>query len=186
MNNLLDPVGAYAADLHTGYARNYSHDKGLIAAGVAFGWLLFPFGLQTLLHPSDMIRLQCRLQGLKLPHFVTPQQWYFAIAMAAFLLVVLVVFQMVGTVLFYRRAQMTNAPVATPALWPLAALVPGLFGNLAWLAATGAFDPVGWVIGITSAGLTIIAEMVVEGLGRDFVLGSAASNLHPQMRNQSW
>jgi hypothetical protein len=185
MNNLFDPLGAYAADVHTGYARNYRHDKGLTASAVALGWALFPFGLNTLLHPSHMIRLQCRLQGLKVPQFVTAQQWYFAIAVTLFLLVVLTVFEMIGTVLFYRRAMMVNAPVATPALWPLA-LIVGLFGNAVWLVATGVFDPVGCVIGIASVAMTILGELLVDNLRRDFVLGSAASNLHPQMRNQSW
>jgi hypothetical protein len=184
--NFLDPLARYAAQVHAGFDMNYRHDKGLTAALVALGWFLLPFLLQTLLHPTDMIWMQCKLQGLRVPQFYTMQQWYFAVAVTAFLLVVLVVFQMVGMVLFYRRAQMVNAPVATPALWPLAALFAGVFGNAAWIVATGSFDPSGCVIGLVSAAITIFGEMVTEGLGRDFVLGSAASNLHPQMRNQSW
>jgi hypothetical protein len=185
LNNFLDPLARYAAQVHAGYDMNYRHDKGLTAALVALGWLVLPFLLQTLLHPTDMIWLQYKLQGLRVPLTYNNQQWYFAIAVTAFLLVVLVVFQMVGMVLFYRRAQMVNAPVATPALWPLAALLAGVFGNAAWLVATGSFDPSGCVIGLVSAAITIFGEMIVEGLGRDFVLGSAASNLHPQMRQVS-
>jgi len=185
VNNLLDPLGAYAADVHTGFARNYRHDKGLTAFLIAFGWLLLPFLLHALLFPSSMAKLLCRMQGLKIPHDVSNPQWYFAIALSAFLLVTLIAFEWVGAVLFYRRAQMMNAPVATPALWPLA-LIVGVLGNAAWFVGLGVFDPVGFAIGIASVAVTIIGEMIVEGLGRDFVLGSAASNLHPQMRNQSW
>ena len=183
MENLFDPLGRYAADVHIGFARNYRRDKGLIAFLVACGWLLLPFLLHALLFPSSMVKLLCKMQHLKLPPDVANQEWYFAIALTAFLLVVLVVFEWVGNVLFYRRAMMDNAPVATPALWPLA-LIVSLCGNAAWFVGLGVFDPVGFAIGVASVAVTIIGEMIVEGLGRDFVLGSAASNLHPQMRSQ--
>ncbi len=179
--NPLDQLGIYAAQLHVGYARAFRKDKGLTSFMIVFGWLMFPFGLQTLLHPSDMIQLQCRLLGQHVPRFVTVQQMSVAFVETLAALVMLVVLQMVATVLFYRRAQLNGATVATPALWPLAALFIALC-NAAWCLGTGAFDPSGCVIGFCSTALTIGAEILVEGLGRDFVLGSAASNLHPQFR----
>lgn len=185
MNSLLDPVGVYAAQLHVGGARAYKQDKGLSAFLIALLWLLFPFGLQTLLHPGDMIRLQFKLLGQHAPLHATGQQMGIAVVETIVALALLILIQFVCTTLFYRRAQMNGAAVATPALWPLALVFIGVVGNAAWFVGTGALDFNGCVIGLGSAAVTIIAEMVVNGLGRDFVLGSRASNQHPQMRQQS-
>jgi hypothetical protein len=92
---------------------------------------------------------------------------------------------LVGTRLFYRYARLTNAErIAAPALWPLAALLTGIFGNAGWLAATGQLDPVGGLIGFSSMALTVGAEWLMEGLGSDFVFGRA-QGAHPPV-NQSW
>jgi hypothetical protein len=176
--NPLDQLGIYAAQLHVGYARAFQKDKGLTAIMVALGWLAFPFGLQSLLHPGDVIRLQCRLLGQRMPHVVTAQQMSVAFVETFVALAMLIVLQMVATVLFYRRAQLNGATAASPQLWPLAALFITLC-NAAWFFGTAVFDPSGCVIGFCSVALTIGAEILVEGLGRDFILGSAASNLHP-------
>jgi hypothetical protein len=152
---------------------------------VAAGWVLFPFVVATVFHPSNVIRLQAALEGLPKPHLFTAQQLAAGFVEAVFVLGVLALIQIVGTVLFYRRAQMVNAgPVATPALWPLAAIVTGVFGNAGWLAFTGHFDVVGCFAGCSSMLLTMLAEWVVNGLGRDFVFGRA-QGAHPPI-NQSW
>jgi hypothetical protein len=165
--NYKKTAGAYVAEVHVAAAR-----AGHYAVGVAMGWLLFPFALQTVLHPTDAIRLQMALQGLPVPQMFTAQEAGSGFVEAVFALGVLVLLQMVCTVMFYRRAQMEGSSVATPALWPMAALLPGVIGNAAWWYGTGAFDPGGCIVGLSSAALTVGAEMLCNKLGREFVFGS--------------
>ena len=171
MEHLKNKAGAYASDLHVAGMR-----APLWVLSVAAGWLVFPFALQTVRYPQDAIKLQLKLQGLPAPHVFTAQQIGFGLFEAVFALGVLILVQLVCTVLFYRKAQMQGASVTTPALWPLAALLAGILGNAAWYFGTGAFDQSGCVIGLSSAVLTVIAELICNKLGRDFVLGIAASS----------
>src|SRR4051794_23047295 len=115
-------LGAYAADVHVGGAR-----APLYIAAVALGWTVFPYAVQTVLHPTDAIWLQMKLQGLAVPPQFTAQQAVSGLVEAVFALCILVLLQLVFTALFYRRAKMDPKPenssaVATPVLWPLAAL----------------------------------------------------------------
>ena len=158
-------LGAYAAEVHVASAR-----AGRYAIAVALGWVAFPFFVQTVLHPTDAVRLQLKLQGLPVPHLFTAQQAASGLVEAVFALCVLVLLQMACTMLFYRRAKMEGSSVATPALWPLAAL-SGVIGNGIWWYATGAFDPSGGVVGWSSAALTVGGELLCNRLGREFVLG---------------
>ena len=96
-------------------------------------------------------------------------------------LAVLVLCQMVFTVLFYRWAKMGGKPLTTPALWPLAAISVGVFGNATWFYGTGVFDWVGCMIGLSSAVLTVIAQIVVNTLGREFVMGPANAAQAPML-----
>src|SRR5690242_9979993 len=76
-----------------------------IAPFVALGWFAFPFVLASLLHPGDVINLHYVLQG-EAPHkFLTSQQMVVGFVEALFALGVLLLLQLVGIVLFYRRAQ---------------------------------------------------------------------------------
>jgi hypothetical protein len=178
-NQFLEHAGVYAAEVQVAYVR-----AGFVGVLVALGWLLFPFAVQTVLHPGDAIRLQYVLQGQHVPHALTAQQTSVGLVEALFALGVLVMFQLVGTVLFYRRARLTGAQhVAAPALWILAALSAGVLGNAAWFVGTGYFDPAGFVVGFTSAALTVGGEMLCEQLGRDFVFGPA-SGQHPEHPQQ--
>jgi len=128
--------------------------------------------LQTaFFHPSNAIKLQLKLQGLPPPHVFTSQQLTVGCIEAVVALAVLGLCQMVFTVLFYRWAKMAGKPLTTPALWPLAALGVGVFGNAAWFYGTGVFDWIGCMIGFSSAVLTVIAQIVVNTLGREFVMG---------------
>lgn len=171
-NNYEAQAGIYTAKVQEVLSRASGY-----AVAVAVGWGAFPFAVQTVLHPSDALKLQFKLQGLWVPHSFTAQQLTVGLCEAVFGLGVLVLWQMVCTVLFYRRAQMEGASVATPALWPLA-LVAGILGNAAWFFGTG-FDAGGCVVGLSSAALTVGCEMVCNRLGRDFVMGVPAQPWHP-------
>jgi hypothetical protein len=166
--NYKQSVGAYAADVHVASAH-----AGRYAVAVALGWVTFPFAMETaVLHPVDALRLQLKLQGLPVPSDFTVQQVTSGLVEALFGLGVLILVQMVCTALYYRRASMEGASVATPVLWPLAALT-GLIGNGVWWYATGAFDPSGFIVGLSSSALAVGCEIFVNRLGREFVLGSA-------------
>jgi hypothetical protein len=173
MDSFRDRAGIYVSDVQVAYVR-----AGVPGWLVALGWIVFPFALQTLLHPGDAIRLQYVLQGQTPPHILTAQQTGVGFVETVFALAVLILFQLVNTVLFYRRAQMSGAAVATPVLWPLAALLPGVIGNALWYVWTGYFDRTGFLIGLTPVVLTVAAEMLCNQLGRDFVLGLAVAGHH--------
>jgi len=175
----------YVAELLVGFYRNLYDDTGrwrpvgwLLVFGVALGWCLFPLFLATLAHPSDVIRLMAKLQGLPKPHQFTSHQLASGFVQAVFALIVLIVFQLVGTVMFYRRARLFNVgAVAAPVLWPLAALT-GILGNAAWLVGTAQFDLIGCLIGFSSVVLAEVCESVTNRLGRDFVFGPALTGQH--------
>jgi hypothetical protein len=173
-------LALYAARLQVAAVRAWR-----VAWIVALGWVAFPFAVATVFHPSDVIRLQAYFQGLPPPHLFPAEQLTAGVVKAVFALAVLIFMQLAGTVLFYRYARMsTTGPIVTPALWPLAALCTGIFGNSAFLAFTGRFDLAGGLIGFSSMVLTVFAEWVTEGLGREVVFGRA-QGAHPPV-DQSW
>jgi hypothetical protein len=176
MDESMSRAAMYAAELQVVYVRSWRRPWVWM---IALGWVLFPFTVATLLHPSDVIRLTAKIEGLPIPHLFTVAQIASGFLQAVFALVVLVMFQFVGTVLFYRRAQLANlGRIAAPTLWPLAAVATGLIGNAAWLVVTGHLDWIGCLIGFSSAGFTVAAEKIIEGLGRDFVYGRALAGDH--------
>jgi len=169
-----DDLGYYAADVQVAYARN-----GALGWLVAAGWLAVPSAVQTVFHPSDALKALAVVQGLPKPHFFTAQQLSVGFIEAVFALAVLAAFQLIGTLLFYRRAQLeVGGPVAQPALWPLAAFTAGILGNAAWFVGSGAFDLGGCIVGFTSAALTVGGEILCEHLGHEFVFGQAQGQ-HP-------
>jgi hypothetical protein len=164
------------------HASEYAHRLQLAEANsrpwlylVAAGWALCPFLVRTVaLNPEDMIWLQYKVQGLHLPpHGFTAQQVGVGFTEAVIALAVLILVQLVCTVMFYRRSQldMPGLPVATPVLWPLAALAPGAVGNLIWYWWTGYFDLHGCLIGLSPAWLTFGAELIINRLGKNFIYG---------------
>lgn len=175
----------YTAELLAGYSRNLFDKNGrarpmgwVIVIGVALGWCVMPFAIATLCYPSDVIRLGAALQGLPKPHSFTSQQLASGFVQAVVALLVLLVFQVCGTCLFYRRARLYNVgAVAAPVLWPLAALLTGILGNLVWLIA-GQLGFVGCLIGFSSVVLAEVSEWICEGLGREFVFPAALTGQH--------
>jgi hypothetical protein len=166
-------MGAYSSELQVAASR-----AGWIVWIVAALWLAFPFVLATLLHPGDVINLHYVLQGEAKHKILTVQQMGVGFVETLFALGILLLVQLVGIVLFYRRAQVIGAKVATPALWPAAALLPGVVGNALWFVGTREFDLTGFVIGLAPMALTFAAERLCEQLGRDFVLGPRVAGIH--------
>lgn len=178
-----DRAGIYGADVQVAASR-----AGPLAWMIAAGWIVFPFAVQTVLHPADAVWAQYDLQGLDLPQSFTWRQVAAGEIEALFAFGGLVMLQMVCTVLFYRRAQLNAAEVTTPTLWPLAFLGCGILGNSVWFVAltlAGDLNFVGYFVGFSSVALTVGAERLCQRLGRDFVLGLALSGQHPP-QTQPW
>jgi hypothetical protein len=168
-----DQAGYYAATLRFAEAR--SRPWLYLVAAL---WVVCPFLLRTaLLNPGDMIWAQYKVQHLRLPpNGFSALQIAVGFTEAVIALAVGMLLALSATLMFYRRSalDMPGQPVATPSLWALAALVPGVLGSAFWLAWTGYFDLYGCVIGLGSAALTWGCEWVCNRLGRGFVLGPTA------------
>lgn len=170
-----DHVGKYAEHLHDAEAKSRPW-LWLVAAG----WIICPFLLRTAaLNPADMIWLQYKLQGLVLPPYgFTAQQTAAGFVEAVIALAVLMLVQLTATVMFYRRSALDIGPVATPPLWPLAALLPGVLGNALWVAfSPGTVDWQGILVGLSPAWLAFGAEVFVNRLGKNFVYGQGQQAL---------
>jgi hypothetical protein len=166
-------MGGYVSEMQVGVVR-----AGWITALVAFGWLAFPCALSNLLHPSDVINWHYILQGEHPQKILSTQQMVAGFIEAVFELGILLLVQLVGIVLFYRKAQIFGSRIATPALWPCAALLPGVIGNALFFVFTREFDVTGLVIGLAPMAVTFGAERLCEQLGRDFVFGPRVAGLH--------
>ena len=117
-----------------------------------------------------MIWLQDWAQGLAVPLSFTDKQTTVGFVEAVIALAVLVMWQLIATTAFYRRAALDlGGPVATPPLFPLAALLPGVIGNAAWLGGTGYFDLAGCLIGLSPVALTVGCEIIVNRIGKKTV-----------------
>src|SRR5262249_25097542 len=152
-------IQIYGADVSVAFVR-----AGLTGSAITAGWGVCPFVVRTLINPEDAARLRYILHGQLPPHVLTPQEISNGFAQTAVALFLLLVFQLVCTMLFYRRAhdEAHGASVATPTLWPLAAILPGVIGNAIWFYATGAWDSTGFLIGLVPVAVTVGAERVVE------------------------
>lgn len=176
MNSFSDSVGQYFAELHAALDR-----AGWMATLLLLpGWLVLPWVAQSLLHPLDVVKLGYALHGLPLPHTATARQLTVGIGETAMVLAGVGLWQLVVTVAFYRKAQIFGFRVATPRLWPVAALLVGGIGNLCWFIGLSAAqsDFSGYVMGLTSTAVAISIEMLCERLGRDFVVGPP-TGFHP-------
>jgi hypothetical protein len=162
----LDQAGDYVSQVHVADAKSRPW-----LYVVALGWGAFPFLLRTVLvNPGDMIWLQDWAQGLSVPLSFTDTQTTVGLVEAVIALAVMVMWQLIATTAFYRRAALDQGgPVATPPLFPLAALLPGVLGNAAWLGGTGYFDLTGCLIGLSPVALTVGCEIVVNRLGKNTV-----------------
>jgi hypothetical protein len=80
--------------------------------------------------------------------------------------------------MFYRRSALDMGTVATPVLWPLAALLPGILGNAAWYAwSGGVFDLQGCLIGLSPTWLAFGGELIINRLGKNFIYGTMKNQL---------
>ena len=166
--NVGNKAGHYAAELQVAYAR-----AGIIGWLLPVAWFFFPLALQTVLHPTDAVGFLHVLHGEPVPRQFTARMWIVGELYAAITIAVVILVQLVGTVLFYRRVhlELKSGAVAGPALWPIAGILVGIIGNALWWIGTRYFDFTGCLVGMTALALTVGCEVVCEMLGRSFVFG---------------
>ena len=161
---------------------------GPLAWMIAAGWIVFPFAVQTVLHPADAVWAQYDLQGLGLAAVfhvaasgcgrdrgsVRPRRpGHVADGLH-------------GAVLPPRAVERGGSHHADAR--PLGLLGVRHPGNSVWFVAltlAGDLNFVGYFVGFSSVALTVGAERLCQRLGRDFVLGLALSGQHPP-QTQPW
>jgi hypothetical protein len=111
-------------------------------------WLMYPFAVQTVIHPGDAVGFQQWIQGF-----------------ALIVLAGLSLLQLGVLVLIYRRVQFAFS------IWLLALLLIGGIANMIWWMRTGYFDLAGALAGLTPLALVVGCEAACEKLGMDFVFG---------------
>jgi hypothetical protein len=138
---------------------------GILKGVILACWFAVPALVVTIMHPSDAAGFWYWINGLAVPkdfssHQIMRGELTTILALGAMIFVYLV-----AMTLFYRRAE------GFVALWPLAALLVGVIGNLGWFIATGAWDNSGCVAGWMPAALAGIAAAAGERWCADFVFG---------------
>jgi hypothetical protein len=128
---------------------------------IAAIWLVFPVAVANFIRPQFGVKVQGA--------FLSQPQ-------VACVIVFLLAIQLSNTIGFYRRAALAGQWVCMPTLWPIAAIATGVIGNMVWWIWTGYFDAVGYFIGFSSAGGTIVCELICELLGRKFVYGDTKNS----------
>lgn len=161
MPNFVDRAGDYHGDAEGAFRAAGGYAWLMLA-----GWVLFPFAVQTVLHPGDAVLLMARLQGQRavFRSGLPVGGEVFALIMLA----ALSVGQFFVTVMFFRRAGRVVP------MWPVSGVLIGVIGNGAWWYATGAFDPAGALVGFAALALTVICEMLIERKANDLVFGADA------------
>jgi hypothetical protein len=140
-------------------------DAGILSLLLVIIWFLYPFALQTVIHPSDAIGFQEWLQGLPISDYITHQAKMYGLASALFVLAFLCLTHFLVLLLIYRRIQYAVS------IWLMAALLIGGIANGIWYLKTGHFDLQGALAGLSPVAVIIGCEMVFEKLGQDFMFG---------------
>jgi hypothetical protein len=130
------------------------------------GWIAFPFVVQTCLHPADAALVMMRMQGMPHPEF-EPRASIGAEIFALIMLATLCVSHFFVSVMFYRRAGRVVP------MWPVAGVLLGIVGNGLWWYFTGAFDPVGALVGCVAVAVTVGCETLIDGRARNMAFGGA-------------
>lgn len=128
-------------------------------------WLIFPFGISSLLFPSDVIGFQDWMQGQPVRQFFTPQSLQAGFLTALLLLGLMCLIQLNLTTLIYRKVN------SFATFWPFAILLIGGLANGIWWLRTGYFDVTGALVGCTPFVTSVAWQMVCEKLGGRFVFG---------------
>jgi hypothetical protein len=128
-------------------------------------WVLYPFAIQTVIHPSDAVGFQAWIQGLPVAEFVSRQARATGLIIAVLVFVVLSLLHFGTLLLIYRRVQFVFS------MWPLGLLLIGFVANSLWWLRTGYFDLTGCLAGLAPLGIIVVCEIVFEHLGTDFVFG---------------
>jgi hypothetical protein len=128
-------------------------------------WLMYPFAVQTVIHPGDTVGFQQWIQGFEVSRYLTSQALVAGEVTALIVLGALSLLQLGVVVLIYRRVQFAFSS------WLVALLLIGVVANAIWWMRTGYFDLAGALAGLTPLVLVVGCEAACEKLGMDFVFG---------------
>jgi hypothetical protein len=140
-------------------------DAGFLGLILACLWLMYPFAMQTVIHPSDAVGFQAYIQGLPISQYVTQRALLGGLALAVIALGCISLMHFVVLLLIYRRVQYAFS------CWFVALVLIGGVANGLWYLRTGYFDLLGALAGLTPLVLMVGLEGVFERLGQDFVFG---------------
>ena len=140
-------------------------DAGGLGLILIFLWLMYPFAIQTVLHPSDAVGFQAYIQGLPIARYISNRAMLSGLALAVIALGCLSLVHFVVLLLIYRRVQYAFS------CWFVALILIGVVANGLWFLQTGYFDLLGALAGLTPLCLMVALEGVFERLGQDFVFG---------------
>jgi hypothetical protein len=138
---------------------------GILKGVILVCWFAVPALAVTIMHPSDAAGFAYWINGLPVPHYFMSNQVMRGEVTAIFALGATIFVYLAAMVLFYRRAG------GFIALWPLAALLVGVIGNLGWFIGTGAWDSSGCMAGWMPAVLAGIGAAAGERWCADLVFG---------------
>jgi hypothetical protein len=136
------------------------------AALLVATWVTFPVAVQSLLHPMDVAGFGYYLQGgaAAVPRYYTSEQVSTGEIKAFVALVVIGVIAYLGARLFYASAKFSVA------LWPVAGLLTGVVGNIAWWFHS-APSPSGSLSGLSTVALMVLCQGIIEYFAQDATFG---------------
>jgi hypothetical protein len=145
---------------------------GVLSLVLVTIWVLYPFVLQTLIHPTDAVGFQAWVQGLPISRYVSRQAIFAGEITTLIVLVALGLLQLGVVVLLYRRLGYRFS------VWPLALVLIGGVANGIWWWRTGYLDLRGASAGLSPLVLAAVCQGACEKLGQEFVFGK---NARPSM-----
>jgi hypothetical protein len=128
-------------------------------------WFAFPVLVATVFYPSEAVGFRYYLQGRNVPHafawgdvIIGEVTTLAALLFASWLLLVV-------TRRFYMRLGVRRSEELV--MWPVAAVLVGLFGNLGWWFGTGALDLLGGLFGLGPIALLVIVAGMIDRMVKD-------------------
>lgn len=128
-------------------------------------WFLYPFAVQSIVHPTDVAGLQLYIQDLPIKGYISVKAMVAGEITAVCFLAVLALGNFVLLLFIYRELQCAFSA------WVLALVLVGGLGNLAWGIYFGFFDIIGIVAGVFPTVVMVVQQYLFEHLSQDFVFG---------------
>lgn len=140
-------------------------DAGFLAYILVGIWLVYPFAVQTVIFPTNLVGLLNYLQDLPVADAVPREAMVYGELGTLLVVAFLTLLQFLVLLLIYRRLQYTFSA------WLVAFILFGILANGVWYLSTGYFDAEGAFVGLMPLLAMVGVEATLERLGQDFVFG---------------